>query len=242
MQFKTRKLATAITAFGAAIGIALTSAPANAATVNSWIGPWTADGINYLHYSTISNTPLWASSRIYTVNGNEVPPGYLGVRARLFKSGALCEATVYRYNTTQTPSFNTATTQACGNGSYNSHGFVAAWVGADGGYSEVFTFPTNPLNYTAPAARSVPSEVKVESGVNSRGQTYGRGDTRAESPDLVAAIATNGRVGYIKSEALNEKKPSSPAEAVRQSQSGNAPTVPVYDKDGTSVIGQFTFQ
>lgn len=78
--------------------------------------------------------------------------------------------------------------------------------------------------------------------MNARGQSFGRGDTRGEVPDLVAAIATNGKQGYIKSEALNESLPPNPSAAVQRSKSSQKRTVPVYAKDGTSVVGQFTFQ
>ena len=190
--------------------------------VNQTWGSPSSDGINYLHLSTINNAPLVASSRIYTVDGNEVSPGTVGVRARLFKSGVLCQAKVYEYN---------------------SHGFVAAFNSANGGYRETFTFPSNPLNWTAPgaAAPQARSATVVESGTNERGQSLGTADTTAELPDLVAAIATNGQTGYISSDALNEELPANPEQVAQTGRVQAPPAVPVFAKDGVTVIGEFQF-
>ena len=165
------------------------------------------------------------------------------MRARLFKSGVLCQAKVYEYNTTPTSSFTGATTNTCGSGSYNSHGFVAAFNSANGGYRETFTFPSNPLNWTAPgaAAPQARSATVVESGTNERGQSLGTADTTAELPDLVAAIATNGQTGYISSDALNEELPANPEQVAQTGRVQAPPTVPVFAKDGVTVIGEFQF-
>lgn len=241
MKRLARKALTGLVAAGGAMLLA--ASPASAQTLDSWVGPLAADGINYLHLSTINNAPLVASSRIYTVDGNEVSPGTVGVRARLFKSGVLCQAKVYEYNTTPTSSFTGATANTCGSGSYNSHGFVAAYNSANGGYRETFTFPTNPLNWTAPgaAAPQARSATVVENGTNEQGQSLGTADTTAELPDLVAAIATNGETGYISSDALNEELPANPDQVAETGRVQAPPTVPVFDKDGVTVIGEFQF-
>lgn len=80
-----------------------------------------------LHQSTIINSPnLIAQSKIWTVTGADVAPGGLGSRARLFKSGALCQAVDYRYNTRPAAEVMVGTAAQCGTGWYNSHGFVAS--------------------------------------------------------------------------------------------------------------------
>lgn len=233
---KQSRIGSGLLAIAASLALgASLAAPANATTINSWIGPLSADGINYLHYSTIADTPaLAASARIYTVDGNPVPPGQIGARGRLFKSGALCKATNYVYNGTLTPTITATTSGDCGSGSYNSHGFVQAWNGSN--YTEIFTFPTNPLNYTASTALQTPSAAARESGTTSSGKTFGSAEgirDEKQLPDLVAAYATNGKFGYISSDALAQGSATSPADAAKKRPT--ARTIPVIDKTGTTV-------
>lgn len=67
---------------------------------------------------------------------------------------------------------------------------------------------------------------------NSRGQTYGsmvKSDELGETPDLVEALATNGKVGYVRLDEL--EAPSSESRQARY--------LPVYESDGVTVIGQY---
>lgn len=73
-------------------------------------------------------------------------------------------------------------------------------------------------------------------GVNEDGLTYGVANERG-TPDLVAAIASNGKVGYVYSRDLIEPAPTSlqigaPTAQIR--------TIPVYTSDGHTVIGQLS--
>ncbi|MFF1946876.1 hypothetical protein ACFVWF_32585 [Rhodococcus qingshengii] len=110
-------------------------------------------------------------------------------------------------------------------------------------YRETFTFPTKPLDWTAPnsAAPQTRSAVEVESGTNERGQSRGTTDTTEALPDLVAAIATNGRTGYINFTVLDEEMQASPTQAAETGRVQAPPTVPVYDRDGVTGIGEFQF-
>jgi len=228
---------------------------ASADVVTGWVGPAGGNGagVQFLNTSTIINSPnLTAQSKIYSVFGQQVAPGDIGVRARLFKSGALCEAVGYKYSSTGTASLTLGTTATCGTGSYNSHGFTAVWDGSK--YREALTFPSNPLDWTAPAARSATTSesetTTVESGTNAAGQSFGPGDTApsdAELPDLVAAIGTDGVQGYILKQDLDSGA-TSPAEASKLRKQnidgtevfGSAPkTVPVYAEDGTTQVSEF---
>lgn len=220
---------------------------ADAATVSGWTGP--AGSTGYLHNSTIINSPnLTAESKIWQVVGSSIGAGKIGARARLFKSGALCEAVDYEYNFYSATEWAVRTTNTCGSGSYNSHGFVAVWNEATSTYGEYLTFPSNPLSWKAPStatSRSVAPPTVSESdratGVNTRGQRFGSADTdgtKGEDLDLVLAIATNAKVGYVKSSDLERPLPKTPAAAVKSN--GGQRTIPVFAKDGTSTIGQFT--
>jgi hypothetical protein len=78
---------------------------------------------------------------------------------------------------------------------------------------------------------------------NANGQTYGsllKSTSSATDPDLVQAIATNGEAGYVYASELNPAAPSSPAAALaQQAANKTAQYIPVYEQDGTTVIGQF---
>ncbi|MGW8812985.1 hypothetical protein [Gordonia terrae] len=116
-------------------------------------------------------------------------------------------------------------------------------------YQEFVTFPTDPLQRGEAAAAPAAADQKVQR--NSRGQTYGSAaETTVDTklPDLVLSIGTNGRTGYIKSAdipATPKTKAQASALPERTDSTGqrvraSAPkTVPVYESDGTTVIGQF---
>lgn len=221
-------------AAAAAIVTLLGTAPANAEVRTGWIGGTPPiDGTVYLHTSTIDNGGVpTASSRIYTSFGNVVNPGTMGAKARLFREGALCSATDYRFNAFITNSQNTATTRDCGAGWYNSHGFVAV-MGANGTINEYVTFPTDPLQY--PAGTAAPAAGPADkSGVNSRGQTYGEAvniHNDNDLPDLVAAIGTDMQQGYIRASDLR----SAPAAGAAAPASR---VVPLLSREGEQ-IGTF---
>lgn len=77
----------------------------------------------------------------------------------------------------------------------------------------------------------------VPLATNARGQTYGTG-AEGLRPDLVATIATNGRLGYV---LRTEWEPPMPTTS-RSPVTSNPParTIPVYESDGVTVIGEFT--
>jgi len=75
-------------------------------------------------------------------------------------------------------------------------------------------------------------------GVNSDGQTYGVPNSRG-TPDLIAAVATNGQQGYIYATQLQaaQPQPTSPQQAAAMHPTPVA--IPVYKSDGHTVIGEF---
>lgn len=76
---------------------------------------------------------------------------------------------------------------------------------------------------------------------NARGQTYGSsGQANAEpgEPDLIEAIATDGKTGYVLRTEMELPPPANPSEAAARN---TAPprTIPVYQSDGLTQIGVF---
>lgn len=92
------------------------------------------------------------------------------------------------------------------------------------------------------AAAYVATEV-TEWEVNARGETYGVENVNG-SPDLIAVIATNGRHGYAYRADLGAAggpMPTDPADAMvkQQERLGQTFSVPVYESDGETLIGEF---
>ncbi|MNC41611.1 hypothetical protein D3C75_903850 [compost metagenome] len=63
-----------------------------------------------------------------------------------------------------------------------------------------------------------------------------------EAPDLVSAAGVDGTSGYIKITDMFEESPKTPEEAIKQQEQRIAAGdryIPLYDKDGKTVIGKF---
>lgn len=233
-----RRASVVVGSAAAAAAICIAQAPvANAETLSGWISPTppNAFGIVHLGQSTIINSPSTvAETRIWTSFGSQAQPGTIGAQARLFKSGALCEATNYQYNTQYTPSHTVRTSGAdCGTGWYNSHGFISVW---DPGASanDYLTFPTDPLYFdlaSGDSERSAPQssiDSIVEAGVNAQGQSYGSAEGAEDAsdiPDLVAVYMTDGEIGYVIHDDLLA--------------ADSGVSLPVYKTDGVTQIGTF---
>jgi hypothetical protein len=79
---------------------------------------------------------------------------------------------------------------------------------------------------------------------NSAGQTYGSGAVSPgqEEPDLIATVATNGKLGYVLRTDLDAGGTSDTVEAGRAyvaSGGDKNRVIPVYESDGTTKIGVF---
>jgi hypothetical protein len=83
---------------------------------------------------------------------------------------------------------------------------------------------------------------------NSSGLSYGsslRAVSPQTEPDLIAAVATNGRTGYVKKADLSSAEGptdfASPQEALawQSANAGKATVLHVFEKDGITTIGEF---
>lgn len=79
--------------------------------------------------------------------------------------------------------------------------------------------------------------------VNKSGQTYGKSLDPLVVPDLILAEGLDGNTGYVLSSDLVGSDPATPEEAVKLQmeleQGDKYKIIPLYDKDGITVIGQF---
>lgn len=84
--------------------------------------------------------------------------------------------------------------------------------------------------------------------VNELGQTYGKvavATNATKDPDLIYALATNEKYGYIKNEDLMNCGPISPNDTEWEKRifgDMDYCTISVYEQDGTTVIGEFRIE
>jgi len=95
-----------------------------------------------------------------------------------------------------------------------------------------------------PEATPSPSGTVIASPRNASGLTYGSdldAASFADTPDLISAIADNGKLGYVMKTDIYSPAPNNPDDAISQNaQAQQTRTIPVYAHDGETVIGKFT--
>lgn len=91
------------------------------------------------------------------------------------------------------------------------------------------------------------NEISTDWATNDKNETFGV-ENENGSPDLVAVIATNGRQGYVKRVDFEEadgtaatREFTSPEDALKwqEQRRGKSFSIPVYEFDGSTVIGEF---
>ncbi|OPX85590.1 MAG: hypothetical protein A4E53_03399 [Pelotomaculum sp. PtaB.Bin104] len=129
------------------LGILIASAAVAFASeaVSAW-KPYIINGIDYENQAMVSNTSgaygyTWVQSIDY-----QLPPGYMGAMARLYKDGALCRLTDYAYNNGYAYSLAVATSIDSGPGTYYSKGFTRGWDTLLDDYVTYETYKTPSLN------------------------------------------------------------------------------------------------
>ena len=80
--------------------------------------------------------------------------------------------------------------------------------------------------------------------INENGQTYGSASAcnYEDLPDLIQAVGTNGKEGYVYRTDLECEQPNNPEEAVEYVKRWQkSRTIPLYENDGITIIGDFKF-
>lgn len=117
---------------------------------------------------------------------------------------------------------------------------------AVGGTALAATGTHSPTRQPSAPASGAPQTVHAFAR-NARGQTYGSeldATDLAHAPDLIAAYATNGKLGYVLKQQLHPPGPANPAAALRAQAAAakHAPTIiPVYAVDGMTQVGILQF-
>lgn len=197
---------------------------------------------SYTAYSTLyaGSGRYRASAWIQTINGQNVPAGYMGANGRVLSpSGRLLRETGMLYNTVSYY-FVVATMNNSvysGDGAY-SQGEIEYFNGDHFDSDELYK------TETVPASRGLLEE-QLQDGkypVNRNGKTYGSilsKETTGYEPSLIAALGTEGQEGYVRREDLQGPEIRTPEEAVAYMQTRpESYTIPLYDLQ-EKVIGEF---
>ncbi|TDK24098.1 peptidase M56 family protein [Arthrobacter crusticola] len=123
----------------------------------------------------------------------------------------------------------------------------------------LYTMPLKPGQHSTEIRTSAPevrfrlkatyvNQTPTKWAVNENGDTYGV-ENEQGAPDLMSVFATKGKVGYAYTEELNKANGTSaeftsPAEALawQDARRGKSFSVPVYESDGETVIGEFVIE
>lgn len=112
-----------------------------------YYGPFLGYEYQNQAYVGVLSSGVWAGTTV-SRNRNEsgnVPIGYMGCQARLFKDNALYSSSTMTYNDEPLWSFTKITDSTTKTGTYYSKGITAAYNG--NGYSNYYTFASPSQNY-----------------------------------------------------------------------------------------------
>lgn len=239
-NFSSRSKMVSAAVAASVIALSLVTTPvAGAATKTGWTGPTTPiGGTIYMHNSTITDEGgLSASSRIYPMLGSTMPAGSVGIQPRLFSSGVLCQAIDFQYNDWPETSFSAGTNASCGDGWYNSHGFIAAWDNSTGDFTQFPTFPTDPIWYAEPTIQSRTYDTHPEPDTVEVDRDSAE---PIDSPEgYTAAFGDSGQVGFVEDAELNRLPKVEDGYIKFQ---GEQRVIPVFAEDLVTEIDSFTIQ
>lgn len=175
----------------------------------------------------------------------QVQAGTFGVRPRMYTgAGALYGTGDWMYNPAPTSGimFLTGTGQTFTSGLYYAQCDVHIF---DAPASRYLLYSSNrtPNFYCPSLSKALEMEIEPMQ-VNQNGETYGSSyysDSTETTPDLILAIGTNGEEGYIKRIDFEESN-NITIEQVLEGVEFEDKAIPLYEADGTTVIGEFNIR
>lgn len=169
-----------------------------------------------------------------------VNAGYLGGKVQLYRDKSMVASTGPKYSTVKTSGFQVnARLTSSKKGKYHAKGTMHVY--RNGGYDKIAVPSTAYAIKKSPAIDAQ----HVAYDLNSQGQECGSlldEEAIGHAPDLIEATATNGQEGYILAEDLEVEEPETLDEAIELTQNSYTKSINVYDKDMTTVLGEFTVE
>lgn len=258
MKKTTKSFQSLLLAFVLLCSLAIS---ASAAYVSSTTKTITLAGRELDISSSVSTYPDSQGCQVYSTtfvlsSASSNPAGYLGAKAGLYdKDAYLIFMEGETYTSSNTPGVmaehSTYVVDNKGTGMYvYGQGIAFAFNGSK--YLSAVTNRTPNIlakRTTSSFAAVIEEQLAVAttfaeaqkiSGVNEEGQAYGSAlfvDSTADIPELVAAVSKDGVKGYIYSDEVYLPSTNTPEEAAAHVI--RTQTIPLYDMDGTTVIGEF---
>lgn len=124
-------------------------------------------------------------------------------------------------------------------GYYYSRGQARFYTGD--GYT-TYTCAATP-NYAPKKIASDYSSMNIQR--NENGEIYGSEIFLSEigvQPDLILAEGSNGEIGYVRAEDINDSSVTTPEEAMLKMKNATTSVIPLYSSDGITVIGSFILE
>lgn len=205
------------------------------------------NGYDYRYWSVIGNNSsgsIFAQTTVgvdVEAGTDSVPIGYLGGQARLYSSsGVLKKSSEWEYNEYSeyalvAPLFG----YYASSGYYYSKGQARFYTG-DGYVTYACTATPN----YAPT-QSINSYSSMIIQRNENGEIYGSEIFLSEigvQPDLILAEGSNGEIGYVRTEDINDSSVTTPEEAILKMKNATTSVIPLYSSDGITVIGSFILE
>lgn len=161
-------------------------------------------------------------------SSSNVSTGKMAVTTSLYNSsGQLFHSTSWKYNSTTTNYVSSVTGISVTPNQVSSVGGWARVIDSNGKYID------KQLPYAKRYKNNISPEVQKEH------------DELYEKYKMIPALATNGEGGYVYESDLLGEAPKSPEEAIKIQESrkpGDFKLIPVYNKDGKNVIGEFRIE
>lgn len=205
---------------------------------------FTVSGKSYSANSIIQGdlkTQERAAAMVAGRYGVTVPSGYMAVQARLFngQTNALIKSSQYNVNTSAVVSITAYSDDATTPGQYYSKGSAQFYSDLEN------TWITKGFSVKS-IIHVICSSCKTSYEVNETGETYGAsGNAAIDSvdPDLILAEGVDGTLGYVRSIDLNNVARTPNAAVAKQIALANSViSIPLYEKDGQTVIGSFELE
>lgn len=201
-------------------------------------------GYSYDYWATVASydDPEAIAATMVLCDGTTAPTGYMGAIARLYNSvGVMCKSTSWTYNSSAAAgvSVQTPYNSYPYRGTYFAKGQIKLYNG--NGYN---TYDTNQTPYvsnnTTLASQSTTNIINYQ--INENGETYGSGlysDVLGKEPDLISAYGIDGTFGYVRAKDFDSNA-NTPEKAIeQQNMNKGSRKIPLYEKDGKTVIGVF---
>ena len=193
---------------------------------------FTVDGNSYKNRTITTASSLGAYGSTYTIyNGSSnLAPGRIGAHANLYNaSGKVVKTAGWSYNAEYTTYFNVTTPRITTAGQYTTKGTSRVYSGG---------------SYVSKSAYESPVGTVKRLNISISDEELAERQHLYETKNMIPAVGEDNMEGYVSLIDLYDEnnQPKTPQEALaiqRKRQSLKEVSIPLYDNDGETVIGEY---